>query len=182
MLSFAVMWAAMVVAMALTVLRPARRLALGSPRRFAAFLVGYALTWSAVGVIAWALMPALAGSAVLLFTAWLAVGVWQTLPVTARLLRRCRGLSARSSVLVSGMRQGSWCTASCAPLMVVAMATLHVMGVGMAVMSVAMVALAAFSMWERRPSVPLGLVRATGIAMILAAAGSFVLIAPHAMA
>lgn len=170
------MWAAMsLVMMVPTVLRPARRLARGSTLRLTGFLAGYSLIWLLVGIVGIPLILGLASAPLLVFAGWVAVGIWQVQPRTAALLRRCQGLDPRGSVLRSGVRQGMWCTASCAPLMVVAMATAHALGAAPAVMWLAMVALTGFVIWERHPRVPLAAVRFAGVAMILVAAALFVL-------
>lgn len=169
------MWAAMsLLMMAPTVLRPARRLARGSSARLAGFLAGYSLIWLAVGVVGVPLIIGLSTNALVLFAGWLAVGLWQLQPRTAALLRRCQGLSPQGSIMRSGMRQGMWCTASCAPLMVVAMATVHALGAPALAMWLSMIALTGFVMWERHPRVPLVAVRYAGVAMILMAAALFV--------
>lgn len=175
----ALMWAAMSLLMMMpTVLRPARRLARGSAARFTGFLAGYGIVWLAVGLIGVPLMIWLGSSPLLTFAGWIAVGLWQLQPRTAALLRRCQGLDPRGSVLRSGMRQGMWCTASCAPLMIVAMATVHALGAPSAVMWLTMAALTGFVLWERHPRVPLTAVRLAGVAMILVAAALFVVGGP----
>ena len=170
-----IMWAAMSLLMMMpTVLRPARRLARGSAPRALTFLTGYGLVWLAVGIIGVPLVIGLSAEPLLLFGAWLAAGLWQLRPGTAALLRRCQGLTADDSILRSGMRQGAWCTASCAPLMVVAMATAHALGLPSIGMWLVMAALAAFVIWERHPRVSVTAVRFAGVAMIVAAAALFV--------
>lgn len=169
------MWVAMsLLMMTPTVLRPARRLAQGSSVRLAGFLAGYSLVWLAAGIVGVPLILAMSTNALLLFAGWLAVGLWQLQPRTASLLRRCQGLSPQGSIVRSGIRQGSWCTASCAPLMVVAMATVHALGAPALVMWLSMAVLTGFVMWERHPRVPLVAVRYAGAAMILVAAALFV--------
>ena len=171
----AVMWAAMSLLMMVpTVLRPARRLARGSALRLTGFLAGYSLMWLLAGVVGVPLLLGLAGAPLLVFAGWVAVGIWQLQPRTAALLRRCQGLDPRGSVVRSGMRQGLWCTASCAPLMVVAMATVHALGAPSAVTWLTMLALTGFVIWERHPRVPPVAVRSAGVAMILMAAALFV--------
>lgn len=175
----AVMWAAMSLLMMVpTVLRPARRLARGSAARLTGFLGGYALVWLVVGIVGVPLIALVSSAGLLVFAGWLGVGLWQLQPRTASLLRRCQGLDPRGSIVRSGMRQGMWCTASCAPLMIVAMATVHALAVPAQVMWMSMLALAGFVMWERHPRVPLVAVRFSGVAMILIAAALFVVGAP----
>ena len=176
---FVAMWAVMcLVMMVPTAARPMLRIAGGRPARGAAFLLAYVSGWLLLA------LPALpfAGrmwSPFALFLGWILVGAYQLLPSTSRLMRSCRTLQAQGSPAMSGLRYGLACAAACAPLMVVAMATLHAAHAPLAVSVLAMAAVTAFIMWEKTPRVPLVAVRMSGTAMIVVAALAFTLVAPH---
>lgn len=175
------MWAAMcLVMMAPTAARPMLRIASGSALRGTVFLIAYLLVWLALALPAYPLAGR-AWSPFLLFLGWIAVGAYQLLPSTSRLMRSCRSLRAAGSPATAGLRYGVACVAACGPLMIVAMATLHAVDAPLVVSVAAMAAVTAFIMWEKAPRVPMRAVRMSGLAMITAAALAFTVIAPGAM-
>lgn len=177
---FVAMWAVMcLVMMAPTAARPMLRIAGGRPGRGAAFLIAYLAVWLLVALPAF---PIAAGmwSPFALFLGWIAVGAYQLLPSTARLMRSCRALHAGGSPSASGLRYGVACAAACGPLMIVAMATLHAASAPIGASVAAMALITTFIMWEKTPRVPLLAVRMSGTAIIVAAALAFTLLAPSA--
>ena len=163
------MWAAMsLVMMVPTVLRPAARVARGSKRRMAAFLLGYMSCWFAVGIPAFALSGLATGSTVALLACWGLVGMWQMLPSTSALLRKCQGLNAESPALALGLRQGGWCIGSCWLLMIATMATVDRFAFPLAGGVAVMAGVAAFIMWQKSPSASTQSIRMVGVAVVVA--------------
>lgn len=176
--SFAAMWAAMcVVMMAPTAARPMLRIAGGQFSKGAAFLIGYLAVWIALALPAYPIAGR-SWSGFALFAGWIAVGAYQLLPSTSRLMRSCRSLRIGGPAAVSGLRYGAACGAACGPLMILAMATLHTFDAPLVVGVLAMAGVTAFIMWEKAPRVPLMAVRLSGTAMIIVAALAFTLVAP----
>jgi hypothetical protein len=178
--SFAVMWGAMcVVMMAPTATRPMLRIANGRVAKGAVFLAAYLVVWLVLALPAYPIAGRV-WSGFALFAGWILVGAYQLLPSTSGLMRSCRTLRVGGPAWISGLRYGLACAAACAPLMIVAMATLHAFNVPLVVAALAMAAVTGFIMWEKAPRVPLMAVRLSGTAMIVAAALAFTLIAPSA--
>lgn len=168
-IGFAFMWAAMsLVMMVPTVLRPTARVARGSRGRAAAFLLGYIACWFAVGIPAFALTGLAIGSTVALLACWGLVGLWQMLPSTSALLRKCQSLNAERPALLLGLRQGSWCVGSCWLLMIATMATVDRFALPLAVGIAVMVGVAAFIMWQKSPRASMQSIRMVGVAVVVA--------------
>jgi len=129
------MWAAMsLVMMVPTVLRPTARVARGSERRIAAFLLG----------------------------------LWQMLPSTNALLRKCQGLNAERPALALGLRQGGWCVGSCWLLMIATMASVDRFALPLAGGVAVMAGVAASIMWQKSPSASAQSIRMVGVAVVVA--------------
>ena len=111
------------VMMVPTVLRPMSRFPRGSTRRATIFLLGYIARWLVAGFPAFFATSLARASMTALLGCWALVGLWQMLPSTSGMLRKCQGLRPESAALVLGLRQGSWCVSSCWLLMVATMAT-----------------------------------------------------------
>ncbi len=163
------MWAAMsLVMMVPTVLRPTARVARGSRARAAAFLLGYIACWLAVGIPAFALTGLAMGSTAALLACWGLVGLWQMLPSTSALLRKCQGLNAASPALLLGVRQGGWCVGSCWLLMIATMATVDRFALPLAAGIAVMAGVAAFIMWQKSPRASAQSIRLVGVAVVIA--------------
>jgi predicted metal-binding membrane protein len=166
---FALMWAAMsLIMMVPTVLRPTARVARGSRARAAAFLLGYIACWLAVGIPAFALTGLAMGSTAALLACWGLVGLWQMLPSTSALLRKCQGLNAASPALLLGVRQGGWCVGSCWLLMIATMATVDRFALPLAAGIAVMAGVAAFIMWQKSPRASAQSIRLVGVAVVIA--------------
>jgi hypothetical protein len=166
--TFVQMWMLMVVAMMVpTVLRPMRRVSAGSFPRAVGFLLGYVVIWFIAVVPAYAIMR-VPWTPWLLALAWVAVGLYQSLPWTQRALRSCRSLRTEDSAWASGVRQGAACLIACGPLMFIGMATLMA-PMPHAFMLLGMAALTGFMMWEKSPRVSAAAIQASGVVLILCA-------------
>ncbi len=166
---FALMWVAMTLVMMVpTVLRPMARVSRGSSGRATAFLLGYIACWLLAGVPAFAVTSLAMGSTVAVLACWGLVGLWQVLPSTASMLRKCQGLKAERPALLLGLRQGSWCVGSCWLLMVATMATIDRFGLPLAAGVAVMAAVAGFIMWQKSPRASGRAIRMAGVAVILA--------------
>lgn len=171
---FVAMWVVMAIVMMVpTALRPARRISEGDPRRLIAFLAGYAGLWSLSVLVAYPLVVWVPWTPLALFLGWIAVGIYQFLPSTARHLRACRTLHASDQPARSGMRYGVSCASACLPLMIVSMATVHgagvPLGIGIALMAVVM----GYIMWEKSSRTTFTAIRFSGAMMIALAAITF---------
>lgn len=124
------MWVTMTAAMMLPSATPVVLLVdRFSPRATPRFLTGYALSWTAIGVAAFALVePARAlgadgrhATSLLLAAA----GTYQLTPLKSACLRRCRSplsflrAQARRGPLIAGVLHGAYCVGCCAGLMAV---------------------------------------------------------------
>ena len=166
---FALMWVAMTLVMMVpTVLRPLARISRGSSGRATAFLLGYLACWLLAGIPAFALTSIAMGSTVALLACWGLVGIWQMLPSTTAMLRKCQGLKAEHAAVVLGLRQGTWCVGSCWLLMVATMATLDRFGLPLAAGIGVMAAVAGFIMWQKSPRASGRAIRMAGVAVIVA--------------
>lgn len=162
-----------IVMMVPTALRPARRIAQGNSGRFTKFLVGYSALWSASVVIAFPLMMWVPWTALTLFIAWIAVGVYQLLPSTSDHLSSCRVLKSSEDPIRAGVRYGLSCASACLPLMIVAMATVHGTGIPLVFGVGAMALVMGYIMWEKSPRATVGAIRFSGAMMIAVAAIAF---------
>jgi predicted metal-binding membrane protein len=188
---FAVVWVTMMAAMMLPSITP---MVLAHPRAqlgaTPAFVAGYLLTWTAVGMLGWALVegvrsldlgvlawndtgPFVAGGAVL------AAAVYQLSPLKNRSLRRCRNARAfvsehwrpgRVGALRMGIEHGRVCAASSWALMA-ALFALGVMSVGWMVLVAALVATEKLLPWRT--------IATRGIAVLLTVLGIALAFAPE---
>lgn len=166
---FALMWIAMTLVMMVpTVLRPMARVSCGSSRRATMFLLGYIACWLIAGVPAFLATNLAMTSLTALLSCWALVGLWQMLPSTASLLRKCQGLRTESGALALGLRQGSWCVASCWLLMVATMATIDRFALPLAAGVAGMAAVAGFIMWQKSPRVSGRSIQMSGVAVVVA--------------
>lgn len=163
------MWVAMTLVMMVpTVLRPMARVSRGSTRRATIFLLGYIACWLVAGIPAFFATSLAMASMTALLGCWALVGLWQMLPSTAAMLRRCQGLRPESAALVLGLRQGSWCVSSCWPLMVATMATVDWFALPLAAGIALMAGVAGFIMWQKSPRATSRTIQMVGVAMVLA--------------
>lgn len=174
--SFAAMWGAMAVAMMVpTVLRPMMRAADGSVARAWQFVLGFTAVWCVAGVPAFLLMNAITWTPFWIAVAWFVAGLYQLTPLMQRSLATCRSVRFDGDPLAYGARQGGRCVASCWPVMLAVMVT--VMAVpGTVVPLLALVGLTVLLCWEKQPGVAPRAIASIGMAMLLLAAGGFVLL------
>ena len=165
---FALMWVAMTLVMMVpTVLRPMSRVSRGSAWRASGFLLGFVACWLVAGVPAFIAAELAMGSTAALLACWGLVGLWQLLPSTAALLRKCQGLKAEQAAVLLGVRQGSWCVGSCLLLMIATMATIDRFALPLAAGIVVMAAMAGFIMWQKSPRATGQAIRLVGVAVIV---------------
>jgi predicted metal-binding membrane protein len=154
------------------------------------FVVGYVVTWTAAGVLAYALFQALRAADIEALSwdragRYVAAGVllvaagYQLTPLKYACLRRCRGplgfiienwREGRGGALRMGIVHGAWCVGCCWALMA-ALFALGVMSVGW------MVLIAAFIAAEKL--LPWRWVATYGVAIALAGIGIWVAVAPR---
>ncbi len=153
------------------------------------FVSGYLLTWTAAGLIGYAIFAA-GRSLSLGFLSWdtggpyfagaviVAAGIYQLTPLKDACLRRCRSpmmflLTAwrpgRSGALRRGMEHGGWCVGCCWGLMA-ALFALGVMSIGWMVLVAALIAIEKLLPWK--------LVANRGIAILLVLLGLAVAFVP----
>lgn len=174
--SFAVMWVAMSVAMMVpTVARPMMRAADGSATRAWTFLAGFVLVWLLAGVPAYLLMNAITWTPFWIAIAWIAAGAYQSLPAMHRLVRSCRSVTYAGSPASYGMRQGLRCVASCAPVMLAAMVTAMTLP-GFVAPVALLLGLTVLLCWEREPSTTRQAMVTVGMVMMLAAVAGVMLV------
>lgn len=167
--SFALMWAAMAVAMMVpTTMRPMMRAADGSARRAWLFLGGFVLVWLVAGVPAFLLMNAVAWTPFWIALAWIAAGVYQVTPGMHRLVRSCGSVRFTGDPLSYGVRQGGRCVGSCAPVMLAAMVTAMSLP-GLVLPLALMLGLTVLLCWEKEPSTSRQALTGVGMAMIVLA-------------
>ena len=137
------------------------------PGATAIFVGGYLLTWTAAGLLAYAIFE-IARSLDLGFLAWdsggpyvagavlVAAAIYQLTPLKDVCLRHCRSpmafvlmhwRSGRIGALRMGMEHGGWCVGCCWGLMA-ALFTLGVMSIGWMVLIAAMIALEKLLPWK----------------------------------
>ena len=163
------MWVAMTLVMMVpTALRPMARVSRGSSRRAMLFLLGYIACWLIAGIPAFLATMLAMTSMTALLGCWGLTGLWQMLPSTAALLRKCRGLRAERSAMELGLRQGSWCVASCWLLMVATMATIDRLALPLVAGAAAMAAVAGFIMWQKSPRASGRTIQMAGVAVVVA--------------
>ena len=163
------MWVAMTLVMMVpTVLRPMARVSRGSSGRATIFLLGYIACWLAAGIPAFFATSLAMASMTALLGCWALVGLWQMLPSTAAMLRKCQGLRPESAALLLGLRQGSWCVSSCWLLMVATMATVDWFALPLAAGVALMAAAAGLIMWQKSPRATSRTIQMVGVAMVLA--------------
>lgn len=163
------MWIAMTLVMMVpTVLRPMARVSRGSSRRATMFLLGYVACWLIAGVPAFLATSLAMTSMTALLSCWGLVGLWQMLPSTASMLRKCQGLRAESGSLALGLRQGSWCVSSCWLLMVAAMASIDRFALPLAAGVAVMAVVAGFIMWQKSPKTTGRTIQMAGVAVVVA--------------
>lgn len=167
-------WVLMVIAMMVpTVARPMLRISRGSGVRAFAFITGYVLAWTLSLPIAAIVMRAPIWSTSSVLVLWIAVGCYQLLPTTSKNLRRCRSLDATAAPAMLGIRQGFACMIACLPMMLAVMISIMVWNTALAATALIVLAACVFMIWEKSPSVSRVAIRASGIAIILAAVLSF---------
>ena len=163
------MWVAMTLVMMVpTVLRPMARVSRGSSGRATSFLLGYIACWLAAGIPAFFATSLAMASMTALLGCWALVGLWQMLPSTAAMLRKCQGLRPESAALLLGLRQGSWCVSSCWLLMVATMATVDWFALPLAAGVALMAAAAGCIMWQKSPRATSRTIQRGGVARGLA--------------
>lgn len=161
-------WVLMVIAMMVpTVARPMMRISGGSGARAFAFMSGYVLAWTLSLPAAALIMRAPLWSTTSALVLWVAVGLYQLLPSTARNLRRCRSLDATASAGMLGLRQGVACMIACLPMMLAVMISIMVWNTTIMVTALIVLGACAFMIWEKSPSVPRAAIRASGIALVV---------------
>lgn len=172
--AFALMWAAMTVAMMVpTVLRPLQRAAAGSTPRGLAFVAGFVVVWLVAGVPAYLLMNAAVWTPAWIAIIWMAAGGYQLTPWMLRNMTACHTVPFDGRPLAYGARQGVRCVASCWPVMVAVMVT--AMAIPNAVLSLAVLAAVTVVIcWEKDPRTNARMVAALGIALLLVGAAGFV--------
>jgi predicted metal-binding membrane protein len=180
--AFLVVWALMMAAMMLPAVAPLsslyiRTFAGGPWRRTAMLVAGYLLVWVAVGIPVYVLARLVddvdegtLGARMVIATIFAAAGVWQLSGAKDTCLRHCRsplallfhygGFTGRSRDLRVGIHHGAWCIGCCWALMVLLLA-FGLMNV------LAMVALAALILAEKRWSAGEQLARVVGVALIV---------------
>ncbi len=167
-------WVLMVIAMMVpTVARPMLRISAGSGTRAFAFMTGYVIAWTLSLPIAVLIMRAPVWSVTSVLLLWIGVGCYQLLPTTARNLRRCRSLDATASAGSLGARQGISCMIACLPMMLAVMLSIMVWNTALVPTAFIVLAACAFMVWEKSPSVSRSSIRASGIALVLAAIIAF---------
>lgn len=167
--SFALMWSAMALAMMVpTATRPLLKAAEGSARRGWTFLAGFLAVWIGAGPLAYAVMAAIEWTPFWIALAWIAAGTYQVTPPVQRLMRSCGSVGYDGRPGRYGVRQGLRCVASCAPVMIAAMATAMALPSLVAPVLV-MVALTVLLCWEKRPTTSQRVLTAVGMVMIVAA-------------
>lgn len=159
-----------------------------APGRCLLFAVGYLLTWTGAGIVAYAVFEL--GKALLAGELawhsggrWLSAGViataaaYELIPLKQACLRRCRGRlgewtgrSGSAAALVLGARSGLWCI-GCSGLLMTALFALGVMSLTWMAFIAALIALEKVGPW------PLASRLLTATILVLLAAG--ILAAPH---
>lgn len=161
-------WVLMVIAMMVpTVARPMLRISDGSGARAFAFMSGYVLAWTLSLPAAALIMRAPVWSTTTVLVLWIAVGLYQLLPTTAKHLRRCRSLDATASAGTLGIRQGVACMIACLPMMLAVMISVMVWNTAIVATALFVLAACAFMIWEKSPSVSRTAIRASGIALVV---------------
>ena len=167
----------------------------GSARAGAAialFIAGYLVTWTAFGLVAFAIFELVSGLDIS-WLAWdeggryvagaviLAAAVYELTPAKDACLDKCRSpldfLMERwheglGGALLLGMEHGAWCVGCCWGLMAVLFA-LGVMSVGWMIFVAVLIAIEKLVPWSRTPKV--------AIAALLAALGIAVMAAPDSV-
>lgn len=167
--SFSLMWVAMSIAMMVpTTVRPMMRAADGSARRAWTFLGAYVSVWLAAGVPVFWVMNAIAWTPFWIALAWIAAGLYQVMPGMHRLVRSCGSVRFTGDPLAYGMRQGLRCVASCAPAMLAVMVTAMSLP-GFVLPLALLLGLTVLLCWEKEPSTSRQALMGVGMAMILAA-------------
>jgi predicted metal-binding membrane protein len=153
------------------------------------FVVGYLVTWTAAGVLAYAVFQALRAADIDALSwdragRYVAAGVlvvaagYQLTPLKHACLRRCRGPlgfiienwhEGRAGALRMGMVHGAWCVGCCWALMA-ALFALGVMSVGWMVLIAALIAAEKLLPWQWAATY--------GVAAVLAGLGIWVAAAP----
>lgn len=174
--SFAAMWVAMAVAMMVpTTLRPMMRAADGSVARAWAFAAGFVAVWLLAGVPAYLLMNAIAWTPFWIAAAWFTAGLYQLSPVMQRSMATCRSVRFDGDATRYGIRQGARCVASCWPVMLAVMVTVMALP-GTLLPLLALVGVTVLLCWEKQPAIAPRAIASVGMAMLLLAAGGFVLL------
>ena len=156
----------------------------------AAFVAGYLIAWTAVGLVFYAMISL--GSAVdLRLLGWdqagpyiaggviAAAGLYQFTPAKQACLRKCRGpfeflLSCwrpgRTGALWMGIKHGGWCVGCCWALMA-ALFALGVMSIGWMAFIAALIAIEKLLPWR--------VIASRGVAVVLLVLGLSVALLPH---
>lgn len=167
-------WAIMVIAMMVpTVARPMMRISRGQGTRAFAFMLGYVAIWMVSLPIAIIVMSAPFWNPSSVLMLWIAVGAYQLLPSTMSHLRRCRSLDASATPAMLGVRQGIACMIACLPMMLAVMLSVMEWGLAAVPAAALLLAASAFMIWEKSPSVTRSMIRASGVAVILASVVMF---------
>ncbi len=167
--SFALMWAAMSMAMMVpTTVRPMMRAADGSARRAWAFLGAYVVVWLAAGVPAYLLMSAIEWTPFWIALTWIAAGLYQVTPGMHRLVRSCGSVRYAGDPLAYGLRQGLRCVASCAPVMLAVMVTAMSLP-GFILPLALLLGITLLLCWEKEPSTSRQALMGVGMGMIVLA-------------
>jgi len=173
--AFAVMWAAMTLAMMLpTVVRPMMRAASGSAARAWSFASGFVLVWLAAGIPAYVVMTGIEWTPLWIALLWVAAGVYQLTPALHRLLSSCRSIRYDGDPLRYGVRQGLRCVGSCAPIMSAVMVTSMLLP-GAILPLALLVGLTVLLCWEKGARTSPRLIAAVGVTLIAVASGALVL-------
>ncbi len=173
--SFAVMWAAMSVAMMLpTVTRPMMRAADGSPARAWSFVGGFLVVWLAAGVPAYLVMNALQWTPFWIALTWIVAGAYQVLPQQHRLVKSCSAVVYSGRASGFGARQGLRCVSACAPIMLAAMVTAMALP-GFVAPVLLLLGLTVLLCWEREPSTPRQAMVVVGTTLMLTAVAAVML-------
>ena len=180
--SFAAMWLAMSIAMMIpAVTRPMLRAADGSPARAWLFVAGFLSLWAVAGVPAYVLMQGITWTPFWIAVAWLVAGAYHVVPWRLRQLSACRTARYDGDAVGCGARQGARCVASCWPAMIAVMVTAMALP-GPVLPLLALAVATAVLCWEKQPRTRPRAVAAVGLAMMLLAAGGYVLLGGSAPA
>lgn len=175
---YVVMWVGMTAAMMLPSVAPTLLLVDRFSRRATPhFATGYLLTWTAIGICAYALVRAVTGTHVgwqLTGPLLVLAGVYQLTPLKNACLRRCRSplaflrAHAGAAPLRTGAAHGAYCVGCCAGLMLVLFAVGVTSVFWMAVVAAAVAAEKVAPFGERLTRPVAVTLIATGVAVIIA--------------